>query len=103
MKTGVVVDRLDFEKKAFYTPGEIAVLFQVHVSTVREWIHSDRLFAYRLSERVVRVPLSSVMELLSESPRVTERDLSPDEAHEIWRRIAAEHEPGRLQVRAEAS
>jgi excisionase family DNA binding protein len=84
----------DFEKKAFYTPAEIARLFEVHPSTVREWIHSDRLFAYQLSERVTRIPLGSVMRLLGESPRVIERDLSAPEADAIWQRIAAEHETG---------
>ncbi len=85
---------LDFEKKAFYTPAEIARLFEVHPSTVREWIHSDRLFAYQISERVTRVPLSSVMHLLGERAHVVERDLSATEADAVWQRIAAEHEPG---------
>lgn len=85
---------LDFERKAFYTPAEIARLFEVHPSTVREWIHSDRLFAYQLSERVTRVPLSSVMQLLGERPRVVERELSATEADAVWQRIAAEHESG---------
>lgn len=90
----VAMRALDFEKKAFYTPTEIARLLEVHPSTVREWIHSDRLFAYQISERVTRVPLSSVMHLLGEPPRVIERDLSVPEADAIWRRISAEHETG---------
>jgi excisionase family DNA binding protein len=90
----VALRALDFEKKAFYTPAEIARLFEVHPSTVREWIHSDRLFAYQLSERVTRIPLSSVMHLLGEPPRVIERDLRASEAEAIWRRVSAEHETG---------
>ena len=85
---------LDFEKKAFYTPAEIARLLAVHPSTVREWIHSDRLFAYQLSERVTRIPLSSVMHLRGEPPRVIERDLSASEADAIWRGVSAEHDTG---------
>lgn len=91
---------LGFEKKAFYTPSEIAVIFEVHASTVREWIHSDRLFAYQLSERVTRIPLSSVMHLLDESQSVTEWDLSPAEGNETWQRISGEHDSGE-QVGAE--
>ena len=85
---------LHFEKKAFYTPAEIARLFEVHPSTVREWIHSDRLFAYQLSERVTRIPLSSVMQLLGEPARVVEQDLDPSDAVALWERISAEHDAG---------
>ncbi len=85
--------RTDFEKKAFYTPAEISTLLQVHVSTVRDWIHTERLFAYQLSERVYRVPLSSLMELLGETDAATRRDLSTAESDQIWRDISAEHRP----------
>ena len=54
MTTTHIGSRLDFERKAFYTPAEISDLLHVHVSTVRDWIHADRLFAYRLSESGVR-------------------------------------------------
>src|SRR5690349_12261220 len=92
----------DFEKKAFYTPSEIAELLQVHNSTVRDWIHSGKMFAYQLSERIYRVPLSSLMTLLGEEQPVTYRELSQAEADDIWRRATAEHS-ARLAPRLDAS
>ncbi len=85
------MSRTDFEKKAFYTPAEISALLQIHVSTVRDWIHMERLFAYQLSERVYRIPLSSLMELLGETDAAIRRDLSTAESDQIWRDISAEH------------
>jgi excisionase family DNA binding protein len=75
------------------TPAEISALLQVHVSTVRDWIHTERLFAYQLSERVYRIPLSSLMELLGETDTVTRRQLSTAEGEQIWRGISADHRP----------
>jgi excisionase family DNA binding protein len=93
MKVEQIPRRTDFDKKAFYTPAEISGLLQVHVSTVRDWIRAERLFAYQLSERVYRIPLSSLMELLGETDSVTRRDLSTAESDRIWRDISAEHDP----------
>ncbi len=81
----------DFPKRAFYTPEELAGLMRVHVSTVREWIRTDRIFAYRLSERISRIPLTSVMELLGESQPVIRRTLTDDEEDAVWARSRAEH------------
>jgi excisionase family DNA binding protein len=91
VQTEQVISRTDFEKKAFYTPAEISALLQVHVSTVRDWIHTQRLFAYQLSERVYRIPLSSLMEMLGETVEATRHDLSTAESDQIWRDISAEH------------
>jgi excisionase family DNA binding protein len=91
MSTQVSMSRLGFERKAFYTPAEIADLLQVHVSTVRDWIHADRLFAYQLSERVYRVPLSALMELLGDRDAGTRRELSAEEADRVWSEISNEH------------
>lgn len=91
MTTTQIESRLEFERKAFYTPAEISDLLQVHVSTVRDWIHAERLFAYRLSERVYRVPLSALMELLGEHGTVSRRELSADEADRLWDGISGEH------------
>lgn len=88
----------DFEQKAFYTPAEISALLQVHVSTVRDWIHAERLFAYQLSERVYRIPLSALMEMLGEDDPVTRRELSLAESDQIWRDISAEHGPRSRQA-----
>jgi excisionase family DNA binding protein len=81
----------DFPKQAFYTPDELAQVLRVHVSTVREWIRTDQLFAYRLSERVGRIPLTSVMELLGESQPVTHRTLTAQEEDAAWAQSETEH------------
>ena len=82
---------VEFEKKAFYTPAEVSELFAVHPSTVREWIHSGRLPAFQLSERVYRVPLGSVMGLLHGPEEPRHGTPSPDEAERVWDEIEAEH------------
>ena len=98
MKTEQVISRTDFEKKAFYTPAEISGLLHVHPSTVRDWIHTERLFAYQLSERVYRIPLSSLMELLGETDAVARRELSTAESDRTWREISGEHRTSSTQV-----
>ena len=98
MKTEQVISRTDFEKKAFYTPAEISGLLHVHPSTVRDWIHTERLFAFQLSERVYRIPLSSLMELLGETDAVARRELSTAESDRTWREISAEHRSSSSQV-----
>lgn len=42
--------------KRFYTPAEIASILRVSSTTVMRWIHEERLFAIRASERIYRVP-----------------------------------------------
>lgn len=91
MTTTTSESRLAFERKAFYTPAEISDLLQVHVSTVRDWIHADRLFAYQLSERVYRVPLSALMELLGERDTVSRHELAAGDADRLWTDISGEH------------
>lgn len=98
MKTEQGMSRTDFEEKAFYTPAEISALLQVHPSTVRDWIHTERLFAFQLSERVYRIPLSSLMELLGETDAVARRELSTTESDRIWREISAEHRSSSAQA-----
>jgi excisionase family DNA binding protein len=81
----------DFQMQAFYTPDEVADLLRVHVSTVREWIRSGRLFAYRISERVSRVPLGALMELLGEPQPVVHWILDRADGQAVWAAIASEH------------
>lgn len=80
----------ELEKKAFYTPAEVSELLGVHPSTVRDWIHSGRLPAFQLSERVYRVPLGSVMGVLHRPEEVTRRNPTPDEAERAWDEFEAE-------------
>ena len=53
------------DRKAFYTPGEIAVLARVDPKTVMSWIHEGKLNAVQLSARIYRVPLAAVIKLLA--------------------------------------
>ena len=80
----------DGQRRAFYSPNEAAALLGVSTTTVRGWIRSDRLFAYRVSHRASRIPLTSLMEMLGGSQPVTHRTLSQAEAEAIWDEIEAE-------------
>ena len=55
---------LDIDRKAFYSPKEFADAAGVHPSTVLEYIHSGRLYAVRISDRVYRIPLASLLSAL---------------------------------------
>ena len=50
--------------KSFYSPAEVAEMAGVHPSTVLNYISSGRLYAVRLSERTIRVPVRAVVGLL---------------------------------------
>jgi len=82
-----------FEKKAFYRPAEVSARFGVHPSTVREWIRSGKLPAFRLSERILRIPLGSVMALLHPTDEVEHSTPTAEEAERVWDHIEAEHRP----------
>lgn len=81
----------NFEKRAFYTPDEVASLLRVHTSTVREWIRTGHLFAYHVSDRVNRIPLGSLMRLLGEVQPVIHGVLTDERAAEVWHEIEDEH------------
>ena len=50
--------------KSFYSPAEVAEMAGVHPSTILNCIASGRLYAVRLSERTIRVPVRAVVGLL---------------------------------------
>jgi excisionase family DNA binding protein len=62
--------------KPFYSPAEVAELAGVHSSTILNYIREEKLYAVRLSERTIRIPVRSVLKLLAPEsvrpPRVTE-------------------------------
>lgn len=84
------MDKLMFEKKAFYSTSDVAEILEVHPTTVREWISEGKLYGIKLSERVTRIPLGGLLEFLGEPLPVTEGVLSPDEADRHWKEAAAE-------------
>lgn len=51
--------------KAFYSPAEVAQIARVHPSTILNYIHEDKLYAVKLSERLIRIPARSVQQLLA--------------------------------------
>ena len=62
MEKGATLELKD--RKPFYSPGDVARMAGVSSTTVLDWIHSDKLFAVRLSPRIYRIPLASVIKLL---------------------------------------
>lgn len=55
---------LQLPRKAFFSPRELAALAYIHPSTVLEQIHSGKLYAIRLSDRIYRIPRAVVVNLL---------------------------------------
>lgn len=87
---------LDFERKAFYTPAEVAAILRVSTQTVLDWIHEGRIYGIQLSERIYRIPLGALLQTLGQPPRVTRRvrpDVVPDRAADM-RALAKEHRRG---------
>lgn len=52
------------DRKAFYTPAEVAALARVDRKTVLNWIHQGKLNGIQLSPRIYRIPLAAVIKLL---------------------------------------
>jgi excisionase family DNA binding protein len=53
------------ELETLYSPEEAAAYFKVHVQTVREWIRSGRLPAYRLAgQKAFRIRASDLKRVL---------------------------------------
>ena len=70
---------LDFERKPFYSPAEIAEILGISDQTVLERIHQAQLFAVRLGPRLYRIPLGSLLQFLGVPPAIT-RTRRPDAA-----------------------
>lgn len=62
--------KLEFERKAFYSPAEIAEILGVSTQTVLDRIHDGSLYGVRLSPRLYRVPLGGLLMFLGEPPRI---------------------------------
>ena len=63
-------DTFAFEKKAFYSPAEVARILGVSDQTVLDRIHDDKLFAVQLSARIYRIPLAALLQFLGLPPEI---------------------------------
>src|SRR3989475_11858970 len=70
-RTGRRPEDFSFERKAFYSPAEVARILGVSDQTVVDLIHEDRLFAVQIGPRLYRIPLGSFMQFLGVPPRLT--------------------------------
>ncbi len=61
---------IEFERKAVYSPTEIARILGVSTQTVLDRIHDGSLYGVRLSPRIYRIPLGALMIFLGEPPHV---------------------------------
>lgn len=56
---------LEFERKPYYSPKELAAILGVHRTTIDRYIREGRLRAVKLSERAYRIPLGAVLRLVA--------------------------------------
>lgn len=89
------IDDFMFEKKALYSPADIARILDVSDQTVLDWIHSDRLFAAQIGPRLFRVPHASFMQFLGVPPLI--RITRGHNARRIDDAEFARAEPGRAE------
>ena len=61
---------LEFTRKAFYSPAEVAQILAISDQTVLQRIHEGQLYALRLGPRLFRIPLGSLMQFLGEPPHI---------------------------------
>src|SRR5437660_84168 len=58
-RTGRRPEDFSFERKAFYSPAEVARILGVSDQTVLDLVHEDRLFAVQIGPRLYRIPWGS--------------------------------------------
>ena len=87
---------IEFERKAFYSPTEVARIFDVDPSTVMDWIHRKSLYAVKLGPKTYRIPLAVLLRRIS--PEMTEPERVEIDATEELR--ADERRRARRAVRS---
>lgn len=75
-----------FERKAFYSPQEVAELVGLSTSTILNYIHGEKLYAVKLSERTYRIPLASVLGVFFPEEKAPPKLISGSDAIAAWRR-----------------
>lgn len=51
-------------KKALYTPREVAEYFDVSVQTIYSWHSMGKIKGLKISEKVLRIPRTEVVEII---------------------------------------
>jgi len=89
----------EFERKAYYSPTELAAILGVHRTTIDRYIRDGKLRAVKLSERTYRIPLGAVLRLVSpeELPPVRHPSLAEGAAEAA---LDDAHQEGRSLVEA---
>jgi len=91
-------------RKPFYSPKEYAAIAGIHPSTVLDYIHAGTLYAVRISDRVYRIPLASLLNSLYPDeigePRFTTTGDLGRAIAEDQRRYAVEPRPKRRTTRS---
>lgn len=92
-----------FERKAFYSPHEVAEIGGLSTSTILNYIRSGKLYAVRLSERTYRIPLGAVIATFypqQKAPAVIVRRGGGQRAVDLWlRELRKEHAASRAPRR----
>lgn len=83
-----------FERKALYSPQEVARIAGLSTSTILNYIRSGKLYAIKLSERTYRIPIASLIATffpeLKKPPKYTRRTLTREELDAEWERKSGE-------------
>lgn len=80
--------------KAFYSPTDVAEMLSVESATIMNWIHAEKLFAIKLSERTYRIPQRALALFLGhpvKEPTIVEYPDDDTLVEEILQRHSAEH------------
>lgn len=99
--------KVEFERKPFYSPREFAAIAGIDPSTVLDHIHAGKLYAVKVSDRIYRIPLGTVMtklhpELVGE-PRFRKSRNPEARARKYRELIRAEQRAWRAAAKARAS
>lgn len=79
-----------FERKALYSPHEVARIAGLSTSTILNYIRSEKLYAIKLSERTYRIPIASLIATffpeLKRPPKIVRRTVTASELEAESRR-----------------
>jgi excisionase family DNA binding protein len=90
---------IEFERKPYYSPAELAAILGVHRATIDRYIRDGRLRAVKLSARAYRIPLGAVLRLVApeELPAIPHPVLSEEAAADALSEL---REEGRSLIEA---